>query len=186
MRDLRGADAAADELATIVAEADTAYARGLSAEAQGRLLLARGEARAALLALRSAWIAWQDIDAPYEAARVRVLMGRSYRELADEEAAALEFRAAERVLRRLAAAPDLAEVTRLLRPAAKHASGKLTPREVQVITLLAAGRTNRAIGRELGISERTVDRHVSNILTKLDLSSRSAATAYAYEHGVLP
>jgi DNA-binding NarL/FixJ family response regulator len=129
---------------------------------------------------------WQDIDAPWEAARVRVLLGVVCRALGDEDAAQLEFDAAQPVFERLGAAPDLARLTALLRtPCASSGDSVLTARERQVLVLIAKGLTNRAIADALAISDRTVDRHVSNILTKLDLASRSAATAYAYEHGLV-
>jgi DNA-binding CsgD family transcriptional regulator len=158
--------------------------RALSRSANGAILLAEGGAREALDVLRAAWLDWQTLDIPYEAARVRVAMGLCWNQLGDLDAAELEFDAARRVFVRLDAAPDRARVEQLLRPRA-GAAKLLTRRELQVIRLIAAGESNRAIALELGISERTVDRHVSNIFVKLDLSSRSAATAYAYEHGLV-
>ena len=124
---------------------------------------------------------WQELDAPYHAARVRVQLGLACRALGDDDAAALELDSARRVFERLEARPDVARVEALVR---RDARG-LTPREVEVIGLVARGESNRAIARELAISQRTVDRHVSNILMKLDLPSRSAATGYAYEHGLI-
>jgi len=179
------ARAAADELQALAARIDAPFLRALSAQAGGRVLLAEGDPRAARAALRAAWMAWQELEAPYDAARVRVLMGLACRELDDEDAAELELDAAREVFQRLGAAPDVTRVDELLARTAPAAAGGLTPREMQVIGLVAAGRTNRAIARELAISERTVDRHVSNILTKLGVPSRSAATAYAYEHGLV-
>ena len=144
-----------------------------------------GDARAALTQLRTAWSAWQEIDAPYEAARVRVMLGLVCRDLIDEDGAMLELDAARRVFQRLAAAPDVARVSKLMGGSSSLADRPLTAREVEVIGLVATGKTNRAIAHQLSISERTVDRHVSNILMKLELPSRSAATAYAYEHGLV-
>jgi DNA-binding NarL/FixJ family response regulator len=89
------------------------------------------------------------------------------------------------VFERLGATPDAARMTALLTPTTRPLSGGLTGREVEVLRLVAAGKTNRTIANELAISEKTVARHVSNIFTKLDLSSRSGATAYAYEHKLL-
>jgi DNA-binding NarL/FixJ family response regulator len=149
------------------------------------VLLAEGDAAAALTALRAAWAGWQELEAPYEAARARVLMGLACRALGDDDAAELELDAARRVLERLGAAPELARVDDIVRGAERAGARALTARELQVIGLIAAGRTNHAIAQALSISDRTVDRHVSNIFTKLDLSSRSAATAYAYEHGLV-
>jgi DNA-binding NarL/FixJ family response regulator len=68
---------------------------------------------------------------------------------------------------------------------ARQPAGGLTAREMEVLRLIAGGKTNRAIATELGISEKTVARHVSNIFTKLDLSTRAAATAYAFTHHLL-
>jgi DNA-binding NarL/FixJ family response regulator len=149
--------------------------------ANGAVLLAEGDTRAALEALRRAFVAWQRLEAPYDTARVRVLIARSLRHLGDDETAAFELEAARTTFRELAAGPDLARVEALLGLEAGRPDG-LSPRELEVLRLLAVGRTNREIASELGISERTVDRHVSNIFTKVDVSTRSAATAYAFEH----
>ena len=113
---------------------------------------------------------------------MRVLMGLACRELGDEDTAALELEAARGVFARLGAAPDLARIDSLSVGATSVDAHGLTPRELQVLRVVAAGKTNRAIAAELVLSERTVDRHVSNILTKLGVSSRAGATAYAYEH----
>ena len=119
--------------------------------------------------------------------RVRLLAGRACQALGDRDGASLEYDAAARVFRQFGAAPALADVERLAAGARPRsaAPGGLTSRELEVLKLLAQGRTNRAIARALDISEKTVARHVSNIFTKLDLSSRAAATAYAYEHALV-
>jgi DNA-binding NarL/FixJ family response regulator len=135
--------------------------------------------------LRHAWKAWQEDEAPYEAARVRALLGLACRDLGDKDTAAMELDAARRALRQLGAQSELARVERLSGTAGQKGEGGLTAREVEVLRLVAEGKTNRAIADQLVISEKTVARHVSNIFTKLRLSSRSAATAYAYEHDLV-
>jgi DNA-binding NarL/FixJ family response regulator len=180
--DVEAARAAAEELSEIAATIEAPFLRAVAAQAQGAVLLADGEPRAALDALRDAWTGWKDLEAPYEAARVRVLMGLACRGLGDEEGALMELDAARCVFQQLGAAPDLARLDSLSRRAASDGAHALTRRELQVLRRVAAGQTNRAIAAELFISERTVERHVSNIFTKLRISSRAAATAYAYEH----
>ncbi len=183
--ELQAAHAAADELATMTRTCEARYLRALAAHATGSVLLAEGDPGGALQKLRQAWMDWQHIDAPWEAARVRVLLGLTCRALGDEETAQLEFDAAQRVFERLGAAPDLAHVNALRETSDASTDGTLTARERQILALIATGMTNRAIADALAISNRTVDRHVSNILTKLDLQSRAAATAYAYERGLV-
>jgi DNA-binding CsgD family transcriptional regulator len=132
--------------------------------------------------LRLAWRAWEELEAPYEAARVRVLVGKACRELGDHDAAALDFDPARHAFEGLGAAPDVARVEALAGGDTRHG---LTPRELEVLRLVAEGRTNRAIAEELVLSERTVERHVTNTFAKLRVSTRAAATAYAYEHRLL-
>ena len=180
--DVGAARAAADELSHIAADLDAPLLQAAAARATGAVLLAEGDARAACYTLRRAWTAWRELDAPYEAARVRVLVGLGCRALGDEDTAGMELDAARVVFEQLGAAPDLARVDSLVRRAPSGEPHGLTPRELQVLRLVTAGWTNKAIAAELVLSERTVDRHVSNIFTKLGVSSRAAATAYAYEH----
>jgi DNA-binding CsgD family transcriptional regulator len=147
--------------------------------------LAEGDAQAALGSLRSAFEVWQRIEAPYAAARVRVLIGLGCRILGDEDGAGLEIDAAKAVFERLGATPDLARIESLMKAPPSSPGHGLTPRELQVLRLVAAGETNKAIANKLLLSEKTIDRHVSNILTKLDVSSRTAATALAYQHKLI-
>jgi DNA-binding NarL/FixJ family response regulator len=128
---------------------------------------------------------WQELQAPYDAARVRVLIGVGCRALGDEEAAAMELDAARGVFEQLGATPDLAQLDALTGRQAAAGTHGLTARELGVLRLLAAGKTNRAIASELVLAEKTVDRHVSNLYAKLGVSSRAAATAYAYQHRLL-
>jgi DNA-binding CsgD family transcriptional regulator len=183
--DVQAAREAADELTGITGRYDTPALRAMADHALGAVLLAEGDARAAVVVLRGAWQAWRELEAPYEAARVRVLLGLGCRALGDEEAAAMELDAARSVFAQLGAAPDLARLERLDRRDAASRGHGLTARELQVLRLLAAGRTNHAVATELVLAEKTVDRHVSNIYAKLGVSSRAAATAYAYQHRLL-
>ncbi|MEY2476411.1 MAG: hypothetical protein QOG87_1726 [Actinomycetota bacterium] len=185
--DVTGARQAADELASMASTLDAAFVAALSAHAQGAVLLAEAEPRAAVTALRSAWATWRELDAPYEGARARAQLGLAYRMLGDEDSAVMELDAASWVFQDLGAAPDLARLDLLSgadRPDA-GAGHRLTGREIEVLRHLATGSTNRVIAGELVISEKTVARHVANIFTKLGISSRAGATAYAYEHDLL-
>ena len=155
------------------------------AHARGAVLLAEGDAQAAIGPLRFAFLAWRQVGAPYLAARIRVLVGLACRTLGDREGAALEFEAARVVFDELGAAPDLTRLADLQRGPRPKKAGDLTGREVEVLGLVAAGKTNKAIAKELKLSEKTVDRHLSNIFNKLGVPSRAAATAYAYEHHLI-
>jgi DNA-binding CsgD family transcriptional regulator len=181
--DLEGARLAAAELAEVAAGRDVPVLRAGAARAAGAVALAGGDAAGALVELRAAWVGWHELGAPYEAARTRVLIARACEALGDRDGAQLERDAARRTFVQLGAAVDLAQ-PELTGPAVQP-SHVLTEREAQVLALVATGLTNRAIAAQLGISEKTVARHLSNIFTKLGVSSRAAATAYAYTHGVI-
>jgi len=182
--DVPSARAAVDELTEIAADLDAPLLKAVAARATGAVLLAEGDLRTALTTLRNAWAGLQELEAPYEAGQVRVLVGLVCRALHDEDTAAMELDAARQAFAQLGAVPDLSRVDAYTgRRAVAEPSG-LSPREVEVLRLVAAGLTNQAIATELFLSERTVERHVSNILTKLDVGSRTAAAAYAFEHGI--
>jgi DNA-binding NarL/FixJ family response regulator len=183
--DVAGARAASDELVVLADRINAPFLRAVASQARGMLMLAESEARQALDALHTARTAWESLDAPYELAQVRVLIGLACRQLGDHDGAHLEFDAAHDAFERLGATPAAAAVAALTAPQSTPTSTNLTGREVEVLRLIATGATNRAIAGRLNISEKTVARHVSNIFTKLDLSSRAAATAYAYEHRLL-
>jgi DNA-binding NarL/FixJ family response regulator len=176
---------AADELSGIAAARGAPFLLALGAQATGAVLLAEENPPAALATLREAARLWSELEAPYEAAQVRVLIGLAHRALGDEDTAAIELDAARHAFDGLGAASERRRVEALLGPADGEASRPLTAREVEVLRLVATGRTNRAIAQRLEISEKTVARHVSNIFTKLGLSTRAAATAYAWQHGLL-
>jgi len=170
------ARAAADELSGIADLFGTPAARALALCADGAVALAEGDAASALSLLRGSCRLWSELDAPYEAARARVLLGTACRALGDEDTATTELAAAAKTFARLGAAPDLARL---------GGSGQgMSPREIEVLRLLAEGLTNRGIATRLVLSEKTVARHVSNIFTKLGVGTRTAAAAYAYEHGI--
>jgi ATP/maltotriose-dependent transcriptional regulator MalT len=182
--DVPAASSAADELAEIARDYGTPALDATARHALGAVMLVEGDAEAALVQLRRAWRVWQGLDAPYEAARVRVLIALACQALDDVDDAVLELDGARGTFERLGAAHDLANLVRLVAPAGRPTGG-LTARELQVLRLLATGRTNRAIAAELVLADKTVDRHVTNIFAKLGVSSRAAATAYAYEHRML-
>jgi DNA-binding CsgD family transcriptional regulator/tetratricopeptide (TPR) repeat protein len=179
--DVPGARDACRELEDIARSFATGVPGAIAAQARGAVDLAEGDAQAALGSLRHAFEVWQRIEAPYATARVRVLVGLACRAVGDEDGAALEIDAARSVFERLGAMPDLARIDSPMSPAPSCRAHGLTPRELQVLRRVAAGETNKVIASKLSLSEKTIDRHVSNILTKLDVSSRTAATAFAYQ-----
>jgi DNA-binding NarL/FixJ family response regulator len=191
--DLAAARTAAEELSAAADALDSALLHARAAHALGAVLLAEGQARESVTALRDAAVAWRQLGVPYESARVRALTAEAHRALGDEESAAMETEAARHAFGELGAEHDL---TRLAsRPAPglsssrsgdrSSAVGRLTAREVEVLGIVATGATNRAVAARLGISEKTVARHVSNLFAKLGVSSRSAATSFAYRHGLV-
>ena len=173
------------ELSMLSDVLDADALRAAAAEAEGAIVLAEGKPDAALGPLRRAFERWTHLDVPYDAARARVLIGVACQALRDEETSRLELAAARAVFERLRARGDLARVDRLNPPLPSRARATLSPRERQVLRLIAEGGTNKAIAAHLSVSERTVDRHVSNILVKLGVPSRAAAIAFAYEHKVI-
>lgn len=183
--DLSGARAAAEELRARAGALGSLWLNAETAQWEGALLLAEQEYAAALGVARQALSAWQQLDAPYESARTRVLMGRAYRGLGDAHSAELEFDAARWAFLHLGAGPDAANMDTYSNRQQAVRANPLTVRETQVLLLIASGRSNREIAVELFLSEKTVAHHASNIFTKLDLTSRTAATAYAYEHGLI-
>lgn len=208
------ARAAAHELSEIAEAFRAPYLTALAAQAAGHVLLEAGEAQAALEKLIRAWSLLKGVEALYESAQTRVLIGQTYRALGDEDSAEMELEAARWMFHELGAAPEIAHVVSLIgghrtsvdgiRGGDSQSDGSqsggaqdvgrtdktgdtygLTPRELEVLALVTTGKTNRDIADDLHISERTVDRHVSNILAKLDVPSRAAATAFAYENNLI-
>jgi DNA-binding CsgD family transcriptional regulator/tetratricopeptide (TPR) repeat protein len=181
-RELDEARAASLELEQLIDARECAALAATLAHTQGAVELAGADPGAALPPLRRAARAWQRLDAPYEVARARELAGLACRALGDEDGAALELDAARVAYEQLRAKPDLVRLERLGPGAGEKDACGLTERELEVLRLVAAGQTNKEIAAELVLSVRTVDRHVSNIFSKLGVSSRAAAASYAHEH----
>lgn len=180
--DLDTARAAANELTRIATAIDSPFLLATSTQAIGAVLFAEGKMKAALALLREAWALWQQLETPYESARVRILIGRVCQQLGDHETARMHFQAAGSVFEQLGAAPDLAELERPIAIRSTGPSGSLTDREREVLSLVTSGETNRQVATTLGISEHTVARHLSNIFDKLGVTSRTAASAFAHKH----
>ena len=181
--DVDAAQPAAAALEAIATELRQPYLDAVAAHTTGMALLAASDPRGALVALRKAWGGWHRLEVPHEAARARVQIALACRALGDADSADMELDAARAAFEALGAIPDAAAVASLA-PGAELRPGGLTARELEVLALVARGSTNRQIADQLVISEKTVASHVGHIFTKLGLSSRSAATAYAYEHGL--
>lgn len=182
---LERARGACRELEQIAECQASAVLGAIAAHARGAIALAEADAPNALATLRQALEAWRELPAPYEVARVRLLIGSACRMLGDEDTARLELEAAREVFAELGAASDLAAIDLIERPTAAADLHGLTAREAEVLRLVAAGRSNREIAAELVISEHTVARHLQNIFAKLGVSSRTAASAFAFEHDLL-
>ena len=180
--DVEGAAEASAELEELSDRFESEVLAAIAAHARGTVLLARGDPQRALDSLRAALEVWQRVAAPCLAARVRVSIGLACRALGDRDGAELEFAAARKVFEELGARPDLARLPSLAADDRGHRPDGLTARELEVLGLIASGKTNKVIARQLFLSEKTVDRHVSNIFLKLGVSSRAAATAYAFTH----
>jgi DNA-binding CsgD family transcriptional regulator len=183
--DAEEARSACRELGEIAEGYESGMLAAMAEHARGAVDLAEGDAGSALVSLRRAWQLWHDLEAPYEASRVRVLVGLACRALGDEDTAAMELEAARDVFAQLGARPDLEHIDSLNRAAEPGEAHGLTRRELEVLRLVAAGKSNRKIAEALVISEHTVARHVQNIFAKLDVSSRTAAGAYAFEHDLV-
>jgi ATP/maltotriose-dependent transcriptional regulator MalT len=181
--DVEEARRACGELEEIAAQCDSELLHASLAQSRGAVELAAGDARSALVNLRRATRTWQELEAPYEAARARLLVGRACKALGDEEAFALELDAARRTFEELGARYDLVSIDTPIETVADPHG--LTARELEVLRLIATGKSNREIASELVISEHTVARHVQNIFRKLGVPSRTAAGAFAFEHDLV-
>jgi DNA-binding CsgD family transcriptional regulator len=180
--DTKAARDAVARVREMAAALDAPLLHGLAAQCAGAVDLADGDANAALASLHSALVTWRELEAPYEEARTRTLIAMASRAVGDDDAAEIELETARTMFQRLGAPSELARIEESMHRRASSAPGRLTAREREVLALVATGKTNRAVADALGLSEKTVARHVSNIFTKLGLSTRAAATAYAYQH----
>ncbi|MGH3727145.1 MAG: LuxR C-terminal-related transcriptional regulator [Micromonosporaceae bacterium] len=185
-RNLEAARDAVTEFEEITGELTTPVIEAETSAVRGALALAEGDPGSALPLLRRSAGTWQEQDAPYERAKLNVMIGQACRALADHDGARLEFSAARETFERLGARPDLAQLDRIVAATDPGPETRgLTPREIEVLCLIARGKANRAIANELHLSERTVHRHVSNIFTKLGVDSRAAAVAYGIKHRIV-
>ena len=175
----------AAELGAVAESFGGSALQAMAHHASGAVLAATGRPSEALPELRVAVREWQALDAIYGAARSRALLGEALRELGDEDSAVPELAAAARVFDELGARPDAGRVAALVGPEGRRTPGGLTQREVEVLRLVATGKSNPDIAAILVISDKTVARHLSNIFTKLEVTSRTAAAAYAFEHRLL-
>jgi DNA-binding NarL/FixJ family response regulator len=173
----------ADELGRLAVAFDSAALRGAAGCAAAQVALACGDAAVAAASARRAVAAWTTLSASYDMARSRALLGRAYRALGDAEAADAELRGARETFARLGARPADQDCARLL--GETPVPGGLSRREVEVLRLVAAGRSNAQVAAELVLSEKTVARHLANIFAKLGVGSRTAASAFAFEHGLV-
>jgi DNA-binding CsgD family transcriptional regulator len=173
--DADAAGVAAGELTAIAEVLDAPMVRAAAEQRAGAVALSAGDGREALRLLRHAWTVWRDLDAPYEAATARMLIGQACALLGDSDGSEMEREAARAAFAALGA----------VEVGPRQPAGGLTAREVEVVALVAQGKTNRAIADELIVSEKTVASHLSHIFTKLGISSRAALTAFAYENDLL-
>jgi ATP/maltotriose-dependent transcriptional regulator MalT len=185
VHELEAAQEACLELEEIAQQYGSTMLIATAAHASGAVRLTGGDASGALAVLRSASQAWEELEAPYETARTRVLLGLACRELGDDETATFELAAARETFTELGAAPEIRRVDSLLGESEGRDVRGLTTRELEVLRLVAAGTSNRGIAATLVISEHTVARHLQNIFAKLGVSSRTAASAFAYEHDLI-
>jgi len=183
--DVAAARAAAEELSEIALAFGAPLVAAASAHATGAVLLAEGDIERASTSLRQACETWRELEMPYEEAQTCLLLAAVCEKRGDQDSRRLEFETARRIFTRLRAEPCLARIADQSERASHQRMGSLSEREAQVLRLLAAGKTNRAIADELFISEKTVARHVSNIFDKLGVSSRTGATAWAFQHNLI-
>lgn len=179
------ARAAVDELNTVAEKYDATFLQATTAYCRGAVFLKEGDADAAIEVLCKSLNFWNELSAPYEIATARLLLGMAYRNQGDEDTANMELTAAQWIFRELEALPDVKTAETLLHIKDEPDLHGLTLRELQVLRLVAKGETNKAIAGGLFISERTVERHLSNIFNKLQVNSRTEAATFGHKHRIL-
>lgn len=184
-RELEEAQTASRELNEIAERNQCEVLGAMAACCRGATALANGQASDALVELRPALEVWTDLGAQLEIARVRRLIAEACESLGDRDTAALENEAAERIFEALGADPAVIGGERVSADEDVTGAHGLTPRQLEVLRLVAAGKTNREIAAELFVSEHTIARHVQNIFARLHVSSRTAATAYAFANDLV-
>jgi DNA-binding NarL/FixJ family response regulator len=181
-KDLAGAGAGVRELESIARSFGTPMLRALAAVARGRVQLAEGNPATAGATLQAALREWRELQVPYEIATTATLLGQAQREVGDEDAARVSFARARALFEQIGARLDthnLDTTPRTRRPAG------LTEREVEVLCLIADGRANKEVAAQLHLSAKTVSRHLTKIFNKIGVTSRAAATAFAFEHDLI-
>jgi DNA-binding CsgD family transcriptional regulator len=182
--DLATAAGAVEELEQVAADFDSTGLRAASTSARGRLQIATGDPQACAT-LRSAVAQWTELGVPYEVATARMLLGEACRTAGDDAAASAAFTAASRMFDDLGVDVAARDRVEPASGAADRLPAGLTEREAEVLRLVAAGDTNKEIASVLFLSDKTVARHLSNIFIKIGVSTRAAATAFAFEHGLV-
>lgn len=182
---IEAAEAGHEELIEIAETLDSPLLRGVAVRSKGAVLLAEGNAAEALATFAKVWEQWSGLEVPYESGRLRLLIAQAAKQAGDEHTASAEFNAAKRVFEELGSAHDLKLLEVLSGSTPAETPGGLSPREVEILSLVAKGKSNREIALDLVISERTVARHMSNIFNKLDVTSRTAASAFAFENDLV-
>ena len=183
--DLEAARAASAELSHIAHAFGAPLLAAAAAHAAGAVRLRDGDVEAASTSLRQACETWRELEMPYEEAQTSLLLAAVCEKRGDRDGRRLEIDAARRIFTQLRAEPGLARIAEQSERDSQSPIGRLSEREAQVLRLLAAGKTNRAIADQLFISDKTVARHVSNIFDKLGVSSRTGATAWAFQHNLI-
>jgi ATP/maltotriose-dependent transcriptional regulator MalT len=174
--DLDAATEAYAELERAAAELGTPYVRGRAQRAAGGLAAARGDQEGARRAFEDAVDLLSESAAAYEEALARLELAAALAALGREQAAVGEREAGTAALAKLGARVPAAE---------RGALAELTPRELEILRLVAQGLNDAEIAQRLVLSQHTVHRHVANVRTKLRLPSRTAAVAYAARAGLL-